>query len=69
MADSYRTQPEQCPRLQPAVPFGRSGRIIGIYCRRPDSGVRIPRRDEIRTFCLTPRWPECPGNRTHATAD
>jgi len=69
MTDSYQRQPEECPRLQPSRPFGSSGRIIGIYCRRPDGAVRVPRREEIRTFCLTARWPECPGNRCHAAAD
>jgi hypothetical protein len=68
MADSGERQPQECPRLQPGRPFGSSGRIIGLYCRRDDGGVRVPRRDEIRAFCLTSRWPECPGSRTHAPA-
>jgi hypothetical protein len=68
MADFWRRQPEECPCLQPARPQGSSGRIIGLYCRRPDGGVRVPRRDELQRFCLTERWRECPGNRRHAPA-
>ena len=68
MVDPQRqTPPEECPRLQPTRPLGSRGRSIGIYCRRPDGTVRVPRPDEIRTFCLTERWPECPGVRRRAT--
>ena len=69
MADTYRRQPDECPRLEPSRPFGSSGRIIGIYCRRADGTVRVPRRDETRMFCLSGRWAECPGNRSHAPAE
>ena len=68
MAETWRRQPEECPHLQPARPSGSSGRIIGLYCRRPDGAVRVPSRDQVRMFCLTDRWPECPGNRRHAPA-
>jgi hypothetical protein len=67
MEASEQRQSQECPRLQPARPFG-GNRIIGLYCRRDDGGVRVPRRDEVRAFCLTSRWPDCPGNRTHAAA-
>jgi hypothetical protein len=69
MDATHRHQPDECPQLQPSRPFSSSGRIIGIYCRRPDGAVRVPRRDEVRTFCLTGRWRECPGNRRHASAE
>jgi predicted transcriptional regulator len=69
MATAHQRQPGECPRLQPSRPFGSSGRIIGAYCRRPDGALRLARRDDLRAFCLTARWPECPRNRTCAQPD
>lgn len=50
-----------CPFAEPGPPF--SGTSDGFYCRLPGGRVHIPRPDEIRRFCASGDFTECPVNQ------
>ena len=52
---------DQCPFAQPGPPLSVTGE--GFYCRLPGGRVHIPSAEEIRRFCATPRYAECPVNQ------
>jgi hypothetical protein len=55
------TSSDRCPFAQPGRPVSVTGE--GFYCRLPGGRVHIPSADEIRRFCATSRYAECPVNR------
>lgn len=68
MTDARTAVADDCPFLQPSRPLGNHGRAIGLYCRVPDGGVRVPAADELRRFCLPGQWRQCPVYQRHAPA-
>lgn len=58
---------DACPFAQPAPPSSPTAE--GFYCRLPGGRVHIPSPDEIRRFCATPRYADCPVNRRWMAAD
>ncbi len=55
-ASSYR-----CSFAQPGPPLSVTGE--GFYCRLPGGRVHIPSAEEIRRFCATSRYADCPVNQ------
>jgi len=60
------TSSDWCPFAQPGPPSSVTGE--GFYCRLPGGRVHIPTAEEIRSFCATYRYAECPVNRRWAPA-
>jgi hypothetical protein len=52
---------DQCPFAQPGRPVSVTSE--GFYCRLPGGRVHIPSAEEIRRFCATSRYAECPVNQ------
>ena len=50
-----------CPFAQPGPPSSVTSE--GFYCRLPGGRVHIPSAEEIRRFCGTCRYAECPVNQ------
>ena len=55
------TSSDWCPFAQPGPPSSVTGE--GFYCRLPGGRVHIPTAEEIRSFCATYRYAECPVNQ------
>jgi hypothetical protein len=52
---------DRCPFAQPGPPLSATGE--GFYCRLPGGRVHIPSAEEIRRFCATHRYVDCPVNQ------
>jgi hypothetical protein len=66
---------EDCPFFRPsrslthdlaAVGIRQELTSVGVYCRLPDGRVRVPGREEVKSFCLPGRYRDCPHYRRHA---
>jgi hypothetical protein len=55
------TSSDRCRFAQPGPPSSVTSE--GFYCRLPGGRVHIPSAEEIRRFCATYRYAECPVNQ------
>ena len=56
-----RASIDGCPFAVPGPPPSVASE--GFYCRLPGGRVHIPTPDEIRRFCATRGYTECPVNQ------
>ena len=55
------TSSDRCQFAQPGPPSSVTSE--GFYCRLPGGRVHIQSAEEIRRFCATGRYAECPVNQ------
>lgn len=68
MNQALEVRTEECPFLRPAGYDGHAGPAVAIYCALPGRRVRVPARDERRTYCDPGRFVACPVYNRRVTA-
>lgn len=53
-----------CPFLVPVIADRLWVYPVPAYCRRPDSGVRVPAPATVADYCASRNYRCCPGYRT-----
>jgi hypothetical protein len=58
-----------CPYLVPVVADRMFVYPQGLFCRRPNAGVRIPARATLLGVCTTDAFADCAGYRDSAMSE